>query len=329
LISTTEATGGKTADLVSIVDFSSSADLLYPLGDPAAASGAVDGITLRGGTAIGTGVQAAIDDLSKPGNDPTANRTGIIVFTDGQDDPSSGERHTVEEINRAVGLGIRVSFGFLSVDSSNQNREILSAILNTGGIYATIDSPSTQQTFVALVLAHGLTGIDAQGANVSSTLLPGLATAAVFSNTSANTFTYAAKAGEAFNVTVTAIDPINLQVTLRDVTTNTDIGSNTTDSKGVAFLKYTAASDMDVEVVVTAANTSATGIFSVGVKSSIPLSENCTITSNTPTNSTPSSPTMSLPAQFTGGAPSVLEHSPRSFATLFSLFGIAVAAAVL
>src|SRR5438034_238752 len=59
LISTSEATNGKKADLVNVVKFSSSADLLYPLGDPSGASGPIGGITLSRGTAIGKGLQAS------------------------------------------------------------------------------------------------------------------------------------------------------------------------------------------------------------------------------------------------------------------------------
>jgi hypothetical protein len=328
LISQSEATNGKTADLVAVVDFSATADLLYPLGDPAGASGSINGITLSHGTAIGAGIKTAINELTKPGNDPTANRTGIVVFTDGEDFPLSGRKLTIDEIKKAVSLGIRVSFGFLSVDSSNQNREILSAILDSGGIYATIGRASAQQTFLSLVLAHGLTGIDASGVNSSSTLLPGLATAAFFSQTGANTFTYKAKAGETFNITVAAIDPIDLKATLRDVKTNTDIKSSTTGKTHVAFLGYTAKSDMDVEVVVTATNTGTAGIFSIGLNSSIPFTDNCNITSNSSSTQPPSSPTSSQPPLFTGGAVSVLEGSSNLFAVFFSVFCFAVMAAV-
>lgn len=119
LIDVSEASNDKTADLLTVVDFSSSADLLYPVGNPSGANGVIGSITPGGGTAIGTGVKAAIDELTKAGKDPTANRTGIVVFTDGQDDPSSGTVLTIAQLKRAVGLGVRISFGFLSVDASN------------------------------------------------------------------------------------------------------------------------------------------------------------------------------------------------------------------
>lgn len=333
LIDSSEASGGRTADLVTVVDFASNGRLLYPLGDPSGANADIGSITPRGGTAIGTGVEAAIEELTKPGNDPTANRTGIIVFTDGEDDPASGITFTIEQVQRAVELGIRISFGFLTLDASNQNPEIVRAIVQSGGIYATVDQATSQQTFVAAALANGLTGIDASGGNGSSTLLSGLATAKFLSQTGSNTFAYAVKAGETINVTVTAIDDLALEVTLRDVQANTDLKSNTTNSTGVAFLDYTAQSNTDLEVVVSATNGSASGIFSVGLKSSLPLSDSCNITSNgTTTGNGTTGPsatrTTNTPVQYTGGAASMmLGVSTNAVGGLFSVLGFAVAAA--
>lgn len=327
LIDSNEATNGKSADLVTVVDFALTANLLYPLGDPAGADNSIGSITPRGGTAIGQGIKTAINELSKSGNDPTANRTGIVVFTDGQDSTLSEQTVTIEEIKRAAGLGIRVSFGFLSVNSENQEREILSAILNTGGIYATMNQADAQQTFIALALAHGLTGIDVGSGNGSSNLLPGLATAAFLSQTGANTFTYAAKAGETINITVTAIDTIDLKVTLRDVNAGSDIKSNTTGSTGFTTLQYTANSATDLEAVITATNTSASGIFSVSLNSSIPLDINCNITGNGSTTQPSSSPTSSQPAQYTGGAVMGLHGAP-DLVTAFLVFCFGVAAVV-
>lgn len=334
LISSSEATNGKTADSVCIAEFASTASLLYTLGDPAGARSAIDSVTLHGNTAIGRGIQTAINELTKPGADPTANRTGIIVFTDGTDNPSSGVNLTISEIQRAASLGIRVSFGFLT-DSANQNRDVLASILSTGGIYATIDDASVQQAFTALILLNGLTGMDSSATGSSKPLLDGLATAAFTTQTGSNTFSYAAKAGEAFNITVTAIDPIGLKVTLRGG--GNDIKSNTTSASGVASMQHTADSDADLEVVVTAANPSDSGIFSVGLRSALARSANCTLTTNTNITSTPNTTqptnrttsTISPPAQFTGGALAACHRSSGLFAALFSLTGYAIVAAVL
>ncbi|KAJ9654713.1 hypothetical protein H2198_006303 [Neophaeococcomyces mojaviensis] len=320
LISRSEVTSNQTADLVTAVRFSSSSSVLYPLGDPSGANSIIDSITPGGNTAIGTGIQAAIQQLTAPSNDPTANRTGIIVFTDGQDNPESGKALTISETQRAASLGIRVSFGFLTPTSENQDIAILRAILQSGGVYATIDTASAQQAFVALVLANGLTGLDAPGANATSTLLPGISTAK-FLQTGTNTFTYAAKAGETLKITVEALDPIALMITLRDVSANTNIVSNTTNSKGVAVVDYTAQSAMNLEVVVSPTNAS-TGIFSVGLNSSIPISNTC---NNTNTTSSPSP----RPSVYTGSAVSAYSGSSNLFAALASVLSLAVAATML
>jgi Mg-chelatase subunit ChlD len=297
LISQSEAIDGKSSDLVTVVDFSSDAQVLYPLGDPSGAGIVIGSITLGGGTNIYTGIEAAIAELTKPGNDPTANRTGIVVLTDGRDDSAA---RTIEEARRAVGLGIRLSYGFLSIATEYQDTEILRAVLESGGIYATIDRPSAQQTFVAAALANGLTGIDSLNAtNGSAILIPGLATAGTLSQVGSNAFTYAALPGETFNVTITALDPVALSVTLRDVATQADLATNVTDRKGVAFLEYTAptgsADSVDIEILVAATNSTNGGIFSVDLKSSIPISEDCDI----PTSD--NSSTVG-PEVYTGGA---------------------------
>ncbi|KAH0538540.1 hypothetical protein FGG08_004873 [Glutinoglossum americanum] len=264
LISANEAANGKTADLVTVVLFSEVPKIVYPLGDPEGAKDSLKSTPLQSGTFIGGGVQSAITELKKAGSGSTLNRTGIIVLTDGFDDPLSGKLGTIKAITSAGNEGIRVSFGFLTSEL-DQDKLILDAILKTGGIYSTISKPEAQESFIALVLLKGLTGIDDKGNSDNAPLLPGLSTASQLSPTGPNTFTYAAKAGETFNITVKAIDAIALHATLRDVKANTDIASQETSSTGVAFMKYTAASNMDVEVVVTASNktTGNSSIFSV------------------------------------------------------------------
>jgi len=270
--------------------------------------------------------------LTQAAYDPTANRTGLVVFTDGEDSSPEEAAQTLSEIKRAAGLGIRVSFGFLSVDASNQDRDILSAIMESGGVYATVSAASGIQTFLGLVLARGLTGIDASAAGSNDTLIPGLATASFLSKTGSNTFVYKAKAGESLNITVTAIDTIDLKVVLRDPKANTELKSATTDSSGIALISYTAQGDMDLEVVVSAVTSGASGIFSVGVGSS--LATNCTIptpsgnVSTTPkVPSTPTPTSLPSPPPFTGGVTALLQTWPNVLgAAFFSIFSFAITA---
>ena len=199
------------------------------------------------------------------------------------------------------------------------------AIVESGGIYATVDQATSQQTFIAAALANGLTGIDAGSGSGSSTLLSGLATGKLLSPTSPNTFTYAVKAGETVNVTVTAVDNLALKVTLRDAKASKDINSTKTDSLGVAFLEYASQTSTDLEVVVGATNNTASGVFSIGLKSSLPLNGSCNITGNGTVG--PATPTAFRPARFTGGAASVvLGVSANVFGAFVSVLGFAVAA---
>jgi hypothetical protein len=83
LISDKEATASVKPDLVTVINFSDEATLDYPLGDPGNADSAFNGIGADGGTFIAGGVQMAIDQIVG-GPAPTAQRSGIVVFTDGE-----------------------------------------------------------------------------------------------------------------------------------------------------------------------------------------------------------------------------------------------------
>lgn len=84
LVTKSEATGGKKQDDVTIIEFSDSAQLDYPLGDPENAYAPLSKINVTGGTYIASGVQMAISQLSASGTGSTADRSGIVVFTDGE-----------------------------------------------------------------------------------------------------------------------------------------------------------------------------------------------------------------------------------------------------
>jgi hypothetical protein len=83
LISSKQATATSKADLVTVIDFASSATLDYPLGDPGGSNSSFGKIRALGGTYIAGGVQMAIGELTKSGSGETAGRSGILVFTDG------------------------------------------------------------------------------------------------------------------------------------------------------------------------------------------------------------------------------------------------------
>ena len=264
LVSKGQASSGGQSDLVTVIDFDSSASVIYSLGDPATATS--DKIDSSGGTNIASGVKAAIDELTKTQGDVTAGRSGIVVLTDGED---SSLKSLLAQLANARNLGIRVAFGFLSPQPPSSASDLLKAILDTGGVYSTITSDRAQEDFVNLVVRHGLTGADtSDSANGTTVLYPGLAVAANVSSTSSpKSFTYSAQGGENLNFSVNALSGQTLDVVLRDTKEAKDINKTSTNKSGNAELLYTASQAVDLALDVTTTNAT-TGLFTVGFNSS-------------------------------------------------------------
>ena len=148
-----QASDGGQSDLVTAIDIGSSASVLYPLGDPAGAASTFDSINAAGGTNIASGMKAAIDELTKMSGDVTAGRSGVVVMTDGED---SSFNDLLDQLGRAKAAGIRVAFGFLSVQPPSGASDLLTAILNTSGIYSIATSDQAQEAFINLVVSRGL-----------------------------------------------------------------------------------------------------------------------------------------------------------------------------
>jgi hypothetical protein len=255
-------TSGGSPDQVTVVDFDSSAAVIYPLGSPAGAGPSFDTIDSSGGTSIYDGLRLALDELTK-GNAPTAGVGGIVVLTDGED---SSVTLLVTELVRAKGLGVRVSFGFLSPDSSASSPSVLSAILDTGGVFSTFQDSEALKTFISSVVSHGLTSSETASSN--SVLLPGLTIVGNVSSSAAATYTYSAIAGEDLKFTVKALDSQALSVKLSDKTASTDVGIQATDSTGSAGLLYTASGAAELELSVSTTNATSS-LFSVSLGSSV------------------------------------------------------------
>src|SRR2546421_12940334 len=115
----------------------------------------------------------------------------------------------VDEINRASGLGIRVSFGFLDATSSVQDKTVLAAIKSSGGVYATITTEDASNNFINFAILNGLTYNDNPQGN-NSTLLAGLSIADFISGSQTKSVTYNAQANEKVNFTLQSIGAGNL-----------------------------------------------------------------------------------------------------------------------
>jgi len=295
------------ADRVTVVDFDSSARVVYPLGDPSAAT--FNGIDSSGGTYIAGGVATAIGELTKDPNDPTADRTGIIVLTDGEDSDISA---LVAQINRAEGLGIRVAFGFLSPPALNvppvttrelhrrePPAELVTAILKTGGLFSTIHSAETQKAFIDLVVTHGPTNLDnAKGSNDGVPLTPGLVVSGLVSATAEpDIFTYHGLPGDQLNITIQSMKNQPLKAVLRDIRAAILVKESTTDAKGKAIIPFSVSSETDFELIISTTDANEV-VYSVSLAK--------TPGSTTAFSSSISSSTYSTPSN----SPAPLSNSP-------------------
>lgn len=253
LLSQQEAGPDGRPDRSTIVDFDGSARVISPLGDPALASFA--GLDSSGGTNIAAGVNTAIDELTKDPADPTAGRSGVVVFTDGQDSNRAAE---IAAINRARDLGIRVSYGFLSVPenalpaissevstgsigrapsgatAAAPPADLVAAILETGGFFSTIDSAESQKAFVDLVIDRGATGIDdPNGSDDGGPLANGPSVTALASGRGdVDSYSYAATRGRYMRIAVKALQGQKLVATVEDVRRGSRLIRSTSNAAG-------------------------------------------------------------------------------------------------
>ncbi|KAK3942786.1 hypothetical protein QBC46DRAFT_352122 [Diplogelasinospora grovesii] len=271
LISNSEATGGKKADLVTIIQFNGSAYVDFPLGDPGDAGvyAAFNMIGADGDTCIACGVETAIEQLTSANSGATDSRSAIVVFTDGEDFDTDT---LVTNIKKATSLGIRVSFGFLDATASAQPEEILLAVRDSKGVYATITLAAGSQNFINYVLLNGLCYNDnPQGYNEQ--LLAGLAETQFISGSNAVTLKYAAAQGENVNFTLYSLtgDDLSASAQMNGQTLQTAASSSY-----YPFINVTAPSSGELDLVVTASNSPKDGLFQVITNSNQPI-KNCTV----------------------------------------------------
>ncbi|KIW96059.1 uncharacterized protein Z519_03125 [Cladophialophora bantiana CBS 173.52] len=272
LISKSEVTSTQKQDKVAVINFDDEAYLDYPLGDPGVAASALTQIGEDGGTYIAGGVEMAITQLTAAGTGTTAGRSGILVFTDGQDSSTSD---LVDQINRATSLGIRVAFGFLADPSSIQDPEVLSAIMDSGGRYFTIQNYNASKTFIDGIILNGLAKNDNPDGD-TTTLLAGLDAAHFISGSETQTMTYSARSKEQLTFNVQSVDAGTVSVQIVSGSKTLAKGQSSEYSYYSSGYSVIAPSTDMIDVKVTANNAEKKSIFVVGVTSNLPP-ENCTI----------------------------------------------------
>ncbi|MBJ7456510.1 MAG: VWA domain-containing protein [Thermoleophilia bacterium] len=262
LVSAAEAGPGGRPDRSAVIDFDDGARIVSSLGDPDVASFA--GIDSSGGTNIGAGVALAIEELTRDPADPTANRAGIVVLTDGESDRAA----LIAEINRASSLGIRISFGFLAPpatpvsserSSAHQSRpappaDLVGAVIASGGVFSTIDSAAAQEAFVTLVGSRGATNLDdPNGADDGGPLAQGVsATGLASPPADTDTFSFQATRGRLLNLEVRTLAGQALAVSQRDVGGGTVLARTRTKADGTAGVRTRLRRSRLVEIDVSA-----------------------------------------------------------------------------
>lgn len=276
LVSAAEAGPGGRPDRSAVIDFDDGARIVSALGDPDAASFA--GIDSSGGTDIGAGVTLAIEELTRDPADPTANRAGIVVLTDGESDRAA----LIGAINRATSLGIRVSFGFLAPPanpvtsaraSAHQSppappADLVGAVIASGGVFSTIDGAAAQEAFVTLVGTRGATNLDdSNGADDGGPLAQGVSATGIASPPAdTDTFSFEATRGRLLTLEVRTLAGQALAVSQRDVGGGTVLARTRTKTDGTAAVLSRLRRSRLVEIDVSAGG--AGGPYSVQVTES-------------------------------------------------------------
>ncbi|KAI7288332.1 hypothetical protein KC343_g2789 [Hortaea werneckii] len=306
LYSSAEAVAaGVQSDLVTVIDFDSSATVLYSLGDPDGATAAFSSIDARGQTCIYCGIREAIEELTQPDSGPTAGRTSIVVLTDGE---GRSEGFLARDIQNATALGIKVSFGYLSTASDTADSQppaVINAILGSGGVYSTINDANAQTAFIDLVLSRGLTAAEGSNNGLDS-LVSGLEIA-TSADASGRSFRYSAQSNETLTFTITSVTAGALDVVLRDGNGN-ELGSTTVASSGSGSIDASIPSAGDLQLAVVAEDTSSDAIFTVTVDSDLGIASgisNCTV----PSNETSSVPNLSTPSPTSKPPSSIISPS--------------------
>jgi len=273
LISNSEAGGNVKPDQVAVVGFSGSAYSVFEPGDPGdpKVKEAIGKIKVSGSTYIAGGVAMAMDKIAAMSG-PTKDRSSIVVYTDGSDSSTS---ELVRTIKNATAQGIRVSFGYLDDRASAQPKEVLLAVRESRGIYATITVAAGSINFVNYVLLNGLSYQDnPQGAG--DRLLAGLASTQFISGSSPVSMKYFAERGEKANFTLVSFtsDTLNMEARMNGQTLNST--SSSTRSTTRKIMEVTPSSNGELEIVVTASNSPKDGLFSIVTGSTSPI-KNCTV----------------------------------------------------
>ncbi|HEU5107727.1 MAG TPA: hypothetical protein VFT95_04045, partial [Micromonosporaceae bacterium] len=201
-------------------------------------------------------------------------RRGIVVFSDGLDTDLDAQLASVAAARAA---NVRVTLGLLSPPASTSKAsaaraagddggrgtaslagkeavpaELVEAILDTGGLVATLDSTAALDSFADLVVARGAASLTDPGSDIGGPVGPGLTvyTRATDGDDPTQFHTRAAK-GQRVEVTVRALSGNPVRAALSDVQQLKTFGDRRVE--GTAKLTATLAGAGEVELEISAA----------------------------------------------------------------------------
>ena len=166
-----------------------------------------------------------------------------------------------------------MSFGFLDQRASQQPKDVLKAVRDSKGVYATITVAEGSINYVNYVLLNGLAYQDnPQGAG--DRLMAGLASTQFISGSTSVSMKYFAEQGEKANFTLVSFtsDTLDMEARMNGQSLNTTKGLKTSRK----FIEVTPPATGDLEVIITASNSPVDGLFSVLTGSTAPI-KNCTV----------------------------------------------------
>lgn len=197
----------------------------------------------------------------------------------------------VAAINNATSLGIRVSFGFLDVDGSQQDPTVLQAIGKSGGQYNTMYNDGSASNFINLVIQNGITYGD-NPAGTNSTLLSGMQTFRFVTGSQTMSIQYIARSNERITFAVQSFNMTGLAVEAdldnRKVSSaNLVVDPNNMQGTGSVYVSASHAGLITIKL--SSQNAQQDAMVLIAANSNLPA-QNCTISVGSDTLGVSTSP---------------------------------------
>jgi hypothetical protein len=182
-------------------------------------------------------------------------------------------------VRAATAAGVRVSFGFLAPPSSAASAstaraqaqaapppDLVQAILESGGVFSTIDSAEAQEAFVELVGSRGVTALDdPNGAGDGGSIAPGVGvTGLAGPGPDRDPYAFRSTPGRLLTVTARTLSGGPVAVEAHDVAAGRRLARQRTGGDGQAVLRgrFRSARLLDLEVTSNGAG----GTYSLEVR---------------------------------------------------------------